>query len=41
MFQTIIQQQKLQTTEVERQTQKFCFSLFSKLQVESRMQNCL
>lgn len=39
-FQTIILPQKLKSTEVERQTEKFCFLLFSKLQVESKMQNC-
>lgn len=39
-FQTIILPQKLKSTEVERQIEKFSFLLFSKLQVESKMQNC-
>lgn len=39
-FQTIILQEKLQSTEVERHTEKFCFLLFGKLQVELKMQNC-
>lgn len=40
VFQTIILQKELKSTEVERQIENFCFLLFSKLQVESKMQNC-
>lgn len=38
IFQNTISQQKLQT---KRQSQKLCFLLFSKVQVESKMQKCL